>query len=165
MSSQKERLRLEAGWKERDAIIRIHYLSERNPKEARAEYKEAFRVSHDDPSIDEKIAQIARDQMRLNRMDSSNTIKLPAQLVLALMLRPRGHGRGRKRPPKPRQAVHEEPLAIWWASKRWAELGGDKEARHKAATEALARYKYAGLGLGSLKRKMRLSEGRELLKS
>jgi hypothetical protein len=146
------------------SCARIYFLFERNRKEARDKYREAFGRRIDDPRIDDELERLSRKAAA----DDKAVVRVPAKLALALVMRSRGRGQGRRRPPKERWAARNEALAISTAEARWAELivAGEpsKRAKHAAALEAHNQYgKTARVGAATIERQMRLERGKAAL--
>jgi hypothetical protein len=85
-----------------------------NRDDARAHYRKEYGVGDDDPSIEERIGRA------LDQHGGGDKIELPVELVLALMLRPRGTGRGN--PGTETEAQRLQQLAIRRANEKWREL-------------------------------------------
>src|SRR5262249_15052494 len=117
----------------------ILFLVDHNRRRARAVYAETYHRAFDDPAIDEDLHHALGEHDFDERGES---VVVKAELLLGLILRPRGQGKGRKRPPLERLEKRGRDFAIISASLGWAKLvaaGGrkvSKQARHDEAVKA-----------------------------
>ena len=118
-------------------LWRIVFLSDRSIKEARALYQETYRRKIEDRAIEAALHQVLREQ----DFHSGDMVTVPAQLVLAIVLRPRGKGRGKKRPPikdVERWIQHAREFAVSLASEGWQQGVAAGKPR-KATKDAVAK--------------------------
>jgi hypothetical protein len=143
----------------------IRFLADADRVEARKRYRASFDVAIDDPAIDEELHLVAR----WHDFDKGDRIAVPARLVLALILRPRGKGEGRKRPPQERWTRRLNDRVVRQANLYWAEfVDEDKEDRKKAKRNAAQKaYNEFRRGAiqpiilpGTIKKRMRIGAGR-----
>jgi hypothetical protein len=139
---------------------RIKFMINVNRKKARAEYQEYFGRAVTDRSIEDELHHLVRGHDFEKK--GGDRIAVPAELVLALILRPRG-GKGSKRPPLELWKRRKRDLAIRSASHDWARQvekegrGVSKRAKHDAAKKAAEQFR---IGVGTIKDKMTLAQGR-----
>ena len=139
----------------------ILFRARRRLKEARALYAETYGRAVDDPASEAELDQILQKH---NFSRSGDVVPVPAELLLAFVLRPRGRGQGRKRPPKEALVKHLNARAVSDASIDWARriAAGEssKRAKHNAAVKARARTYGCDLSINTIKLRMRLAKGR-----
>lgn len=125
--------------------------------EARALYAETFDRDVNDPANEEELERVLRAH-KFGRDD--DLVAVPARLLLAFVLRPRGRGKGRGRPEQERLPKRWNKLVVRVASDDWAERvasGEDsKRAKHAAAVKAYRRTYGHTLAVSTIELRMRL---------
>ena len=127
-------------------------------KEARELYRETYHRDIADPAIEDDLHQIL-DKHDFKRGD---LVPVPAELLLAFVLRPHGRGKGRKRPPKEKMRKRWDDLVVEHASTLWRQKidAGvkSKVARDDAAEQAYHRVWGHGLNISTIRTRMRLRQ-------
>lgn len=114
-----------------DDVRRIYLVARRSLKQARNRYAETFKRAVTDPSI------LAELEARFQDRSGDDVVALPAELVLAVLLRPGGRREGRPR--SIREALSNE-RAVLRAQRLKAEEGlTAKAAAEKAKTQVRCR--------------------------
>ena len=133
---------------------------------ARSLYAETFGRAVDDPSIDSELSALFSE-----RDDDSETVAVPAHLLLALVMRPPpGRGRGKKKPPMETWKKRFRALAVQRAESDWARQVAEhgpkvsKRAKHDAALAAHANVYGHGLKtVEAIEKLMSLARGRRAI--
>jgi hypothetical protein len=119
----------------RDDVRRIWSTFSLDRNAARAMYAERFGRVVDDPSIDAELSALFSE-----RSNDSETVAVPAHLLLALAIRPPpGKGRGKKKPPLETWKKRFRAQAVRRAESEWARQVAEhgpkvsKRAKHAAA--------------------------------
>jgi hypothetical protein len=111
----------------------IRWLAELDIKEARALYKEHFSRSIEDRAIEDELRQV----LYKHDFGSGDVIAVPAPLVLAIVLRPRGKGVQKRPPIKEVERLRQRyrDYAVRLASRRW---GAAPRRESKAEKDRIA---------------------------
>jgi hypothetical protein len=143
-----------------DFLSWLALLTRRDIETARKKYVERF-GRLDDPIIEDALHEVLRSH---DFHESGDRVIVPAKLVLAIVLRPRGRtGGGRGRPRKAQRAydhARDARRAVSAASKMWGELYyrdrvASKTAKDRAANAVLPIYGTQAISMKSLKKQMR----------
>lgn len=150
----------------------IWWLMSQDRARARAEYAALCGRSPEDRRIDDELEEAVRQHDR-----GGDHVTVPFDLVLGVLLRPRGKGRGRARPEDEPWKRRQNGEVLRYANVLWAKLDEDylkrtgKKARQTDATlkdEAAkrARRMIRGntLSVDTIKKRMSLTKGRSDLR-
>lgn len=131
--------------------------ADRSRVEARALYAKTYDRDVNDPANEEELERVLRAH-KFGRDD--DLVAVPARLLLAFVLKPRGRGKGRGRPKQERLAKRWNALVVRVASGDWAERvasGEDsKRAKHAAAIKAARSIFGHNLAVSTIELRMRL---------
>jgi len=107
-------------------VFRVHLIARRSLKRARAIYEETFGRPVSDPSINEEIDALLADA------EDDQAVAIPAELVMAVLLRPGGRRRGHSPGRESRTERRFNDLAVRTA-RRLRDEGMTAEEAAKAA--------------------------------